>query len=112
MKVVKVLSVLGTLAMSGVLLYGFIVGDFFEDGSVILNTPWGIVSVVDLYVGFVLFSAWIVYREPNKIYAAVLVVLMMVFGFLTASVYLLYLAFKHKTVASLLLGAHDERLKG
>ncbi len=29
----------------------------------LLAMPWGIVSLVDLYVGFALFSIWIVYRE-------------------------------------------------
>lgn len=111
MNVIKGLSLVGTIAMVSVLLYGFIGGDFFMDGSVILNNPWGIVSVVDLYVGFFLFSAWIVYRETKPSLMVIWVVLMMVFGFLTASVYILYHAMKHDSVESFLLGANYERLK-
>lgn len=87
MKIAKVLSLLGMLAMTGVLIYGFTVGDFAGEGSRLLAMPWGIVSLVDLYVGFTLFSAWIVFRERSWPRSIVWVVLMMVLGFFTASLY-------------------------
>lgn len=87
MRAAKTLSLLGLLAMTAVLIYGFTVGDFAAEGSRLLRMPWGVVSLVDLYVGFVLFSAWIVYRERSVTTAAVWVVLMMVLGFWTASLY-------------------------
>jgi hypothetical protein len=43
--------------------------------------PWGIVSLVDLYTGFILFSIWIVYREQSWWRSLVWVVLMMTLGF-------------------------------
>ena len=52
-----------TLVMGGALAYGFIVGDFWEDGGELLDNPWGIVSLFDVYVGFFFFIGWIVYRE-------------------------------------------------
>ena len=73
--------------MAGVLTYGFTIGDFSGEGSVLLSMPWGIVSLVDLYVGFILFSCWIVYRERSWPITVIWVILMMVFGFLTASLY-------------------------
>jgi hypothetical protein len=87
MKIAKVLSLLGMLAMTGVLIYGFTVGDFAGEGARLLAMPWGIVSLVDLYVGFTLFSAWIVFRERSWPRSIVWVVLMMVLGFFTASLY-------------------------
>lgn len=86
MKIAKLISLLGILAMTGVLVYGFTIGDFGGEGSQLLAMPWGIVSLVDLYVGFTLFSAWIVFREksPSSI---IWVILMMVLGFFTASLY-------------------------
>ncbi len=89
MKIAKMIAILGLLAMTGVLIYGFTVGDFGIDGGEIMRNPWGIVSLVDLYTGFVLFSAWIVYREKSFVSTAVWVVLMMVLGFFTASLYAL-----------------------
>jgi hypothetical protein len=89
MRTAKSIALLGLLAMTGVLVYGFSTGDFVEEGRQLLSMPWGIVSLVDLYVGFVLFSGWIVYREKSPMRSAVWVVLMMVLGFWTASLYTL-----------------------
>ena len=85
----KIVAALGVLAMTAVLIYGFTVGDFTAEGNVLLSMPWGIVSLVDLYVGFILFSGWIVYREKSLVRSVVWVVLMMVLGFFTASLYTL-----------------------
>jgi len=89
MKIAKVLAAAGVLAMTAVLFYGFTTGDFSEDGSKILQNPWGIVSLVDLYTGFFLFSAWILFREGINLKSMIWVVLMMVLGFFTASLYAL-----------------------
>ncbi len=89
MKIAKLIALLGLLAMTGVLIYGFTVGDFGAEGRKLLAMPWGIVSLVDLYVGFALFSCWIVYREKSPLRSVVWVALMMVLGFFTASLYTL-----------------------
>jgi len=89
MKIAKGIALLGLLAMTGMLIYGFTVGDFSGEGGQLLSMPWGIVSLVDLYVGFVLFSGWIVYREKSAARSVVWVALMMVLGFWTASLYTL-----------------------
>lgn len=96
MKVAKLIAGAGVLAMTAVLIYGFTVGDFGADGAELLQNPWGIVSMVDLYTGFVLFSGWIVFREKSLLRSLVWVVLMMVLGFFTASVYALIALFTSK----------------
>src|SRR5512137_1111348 len=87
MKIAKVLSLLGLLAMTGILIYGFTIGNFTSEGARLIAMPWGIVSLVDLYVGFTLFSCWIVYREKAIIPSVIWVVLMMVLGFFTGALY-------------------------
>ena len=87
MKIAKVIALLGVLAMSGILVYCFTVGNFSGEGTRLLAMPWGIVSLVDLYVGFTLFSAWIVYREKTLLPSLIWVVLMMVLGFWTGALY-------------------------
>ena len=87
MTTAKIVAALGVLAMTAVLIYGFTVGNFSADGAELLRNPWGIVSMVDLYTGFILFSAWIVYREKSIVRSIVWVVLMMVLGFFTGSLY-------------------------
>jgi hypothetical protein len=89
MKIAKLVALLGLLAMTGVLIYGFTVGDFSGEGRQLTSMPWGIVSLVDLYVGFILFCGWIVYREKSFVRSVVWVVLMLVLGFFTASLYTL-----------------------
>ena len=49
--------------------------------------PWGIVSLVDLCVGFSHFSARIVFRERSWARSLVSVAQMMTSGFLTAGLY-------------------------
>ncbi len=82
--------------MTAVLIYGFTVGDFAADGGEILRNPWGIVSLVDLYTGFILFSTWIIYRERSILAAGIWVVFMMVLGFFTASLYTLVAVYRSK----------------
>ena len=87
MKFAKAISLLGVLSMTGILIYGFTLGDFSGEGARLLAMPWGIVSMVDLYVGFTLFSCWIVYREKAVLPSIIWVVLMMVLGFWTGALY-------------------------
>jgi len=87
MKIAKFISILGILAMTAVLIYGFTVGDFFGECSKLTSMPWGIVSLVDLYTGFTLFSAWIIYREKSLPVAILWTIAMMTFGFFTGSLY-------------------------
>jgi hypothetical protein len=88
MRIAKGIGLLGLRAMTGVLIYGFAAGDFGQ-GSQLLSMPWGIVSLVGLYVGFVLFSDWTVYRDKSAARSVVWVALLMVLGFWTASLYTL-----------------------
>lgn len=87
MKVAKGITFFGVIAMSIALIQGFVVGDFSADGALILQNPWGIVSLVDLYVGFILFSLWIIFRESKWTISLIWVVLMMVLGFFTGALY-------------------------
>lgn len=88
MKVMKLISLIGLLAMTAVLLYGFIVGDFFAEGGQLAAMPWGLVSLVDLYTGFALFSIWIFYRE-KPIPALLWTLAMLTLGFWAGSLYTL-----------------------
>jgi hypothetical protein len=87
MKIAKFISILGILAMTAVLIYGFTIGDFSGEGSQLTSMPWGIVSLVDLYTGFILFSMWIIYREKSLPVAILWTIAMMVLGFFTGSLY-------------------------
>jgi hypothetical protein len=87
MKIVKLCAILGFLAMTGVITFAFIYGNFAQEGATLLSIPWGIVSLVDLYVGFTLFSMWIIFREKSLTRSLIWVAFMIVLGFFTASIY-------------------------
>lgn len=87
MKIARIISILGMLAMTAVLVNGFTRGDFFAEGGQLMSMPWGIVSLVDLYTGFTLFSAWIIYREKSLPVAILWTVAMMTLGFFAGSLY-------------------------
>lgn len=89
MRVPKIITWLGLGAMTYGLANGFINGDFMKDGKELLDNPWGVMSMIDLYVGFTLFSMWIFFREKNILKSILWTVLMMVLGFFTACVYIL-----------------------
>jgi uncharacterized protein YneF (UPF0154 family) len=108
MKVVRGLSLLGVVAMTLALANGFINGDFFVDGGELFANPWGIVSLVDLYVGFSLFAIWMYVKESNKWMAVVWIVLLMVLGFFTGALYLLIKSLQATSMQELLLPTKKE----
>ena len=87
MQIAKILACLGMLCMAAAILYASLYGNFRQEGSLLLTIPWGMVSLVDLYVGFTLFSGWILYREHSLLQAGIWILGMMLFGFLTGCVY-------------------------
>lgn len=111
MKIARVIAWLGVAAMSAALFYGFTAGDFFKDGSVILNNPWGIVSMVDLYVGFTLFSMWIFFREKNKLVSIIWIMSIMILGFFSGALYTaVHLGNSNGDWAKFFLGWRSEKL--
>jgi len=72
------------------LVNGFLNGDFLKDGALLLDNPWGVMSLIDLYVGFTLFSMWIAFREKSLMAKVIWIVAMMILGFFTGALYMLY----------------------
>ena len=80
MKAFKLLAVTGTLIMFLTLIYGFIVGDFFKEGSILISLAWGKVSLIDVYIGFFLFSGWVLFREEKCLTSVIWIILIMILG--------------------------------
>jgi hypothetical protein len=96
MRAAKIVAWLGLIGMTIVLINGFVNGNFSQDGGALIANPWGVVSLVDLYAGFLLFSLWIAFREKSAISAVIWIILMMVLGFWTGSLYVLITLYKTK----------------
>ncbi|MGM0379847.1 MAG: DUF1475 family protein [Bacillota bacterium] len=88
MRKIKIILLICILFMTIGLVNGFLNGNFLEDGAKLLENPWGIMSLIDLYVGFSIFSIWIFIREENVLFSIIWIILVMIFGFLTASIYI------------------------
>lgn len=87
MKFAKIISLLGIVIMASGICYALFWGNFSIEGAKIISMPWGIVSLIDLYTGFKLFSLWIIYREKSFLPSLFWIVLVMTLGFFTISVY-------------------------
>ena len=62
MTITKLISYVITVAMIGVIIWAQNQVSLFD--SPIPDLPWSIVSLVDLYSGFILICVWIIYKEP------------------------------------------------
>lgn len=111
MKYYKFLYYLCALAMIISLGNVFLRGDFSLEGSALLKNNWGIMSLVDLFAGIFIFSSWIVFREKNILIIFILLISMLFFGFLTASLYILYNLYKSKgDMVEFFLGYKKEKM--
>ena len=63
--------------------------------SIIPSLPWGVVSLVDLYAGFILVGIWIFYKEKT-VSALVWIFFLMTLGNLTTAIYVIYSLNKSK----------------
>ena len=87
MTITKIISYFITVTMTIVIIWAQSEVSIFE--SPIPDFPWGIVSLVDLYSGFVLFSLWIFYKE-SILPAIVWTFFVMTLGSFTIALYVIY----------------------
>ena len=94
MRIIKMLAIACTIIMLLTLVYGFIRGDFFKEGSMQISLAWGKVSLIDVYIGFFLFSGWVLYREERLLYAVLWIILILLLGNFITSLYVTIALFK------------------
>ena len=85
-----------TSVMAGALIYGFTLGDFL-DFEELMENPWGIVSLFDVYVGFFFFIGWIVYRESSPVIILAWSVAILLGGNLISGIYALIALLRSKS---------------
>ncbi len=87
MKTARWFAIAGTLIMFFALIYGFIYGDFFGEGSILMSLAWGQISLIDVYIGFSLVGVWIIFRENNLPRALAWVLAIFILGNFLACLY-------------------------
>ncbi|WP_341473342.1 DUF1475 family protein [Clostridium estertheticum] len=88
MKIGKIFSFIGFLLMLVMLIYGFAIGNFTGEGKILLGMPWGQISLVDIYIEFIIVCSWIVYRENNIAKSLIWVLLVLTLGSMISCLYI------------------------
>ena len=86
--VVKISGLL-LIILLGCLAYALRAGDIATSGPVLFGSPWGIMTLVDLYVGFILFALFIISQETERRIAALWIAALLVLGNIVACIYLM-----------------------
>ena len=69
MKFLQLLPFVAALVLAALIFWAAGAGDFMGFGAVLLSDPWGVVTLADLYIGF-LFAALIIwFSHGNKLVA-------------------------------------------
>lgn len=89
MKLTKFILIILVLIMVGTIVFALFQGDFSKDGKALLENPWGIMSLVDLYTGFIIFTMWIFYKEDSFLIKGLWFLGIMITGFLAVCLYCL-----------------------
>jgi hypothetical protein len=84
---------LGGAVMAAAIGYALLRGDFWTEAGILFKYPWFHLSMIDLYLGFLLFSGWVAYRERSGA-ALVWIVLILTLGNLAAFAYALAVAWR------------------
>ena len=85
----RALAILAALLMAAALVFGFVSGDFDREVRALAGMPWGIVAMIDVYIGLLFFSAWMIFREQSRLKGALWFIAFLGLGNLATAVYLI-----------------------
>jgi hypothetical protein len=80
---------IGFLMMAVTLLRALAYGHLTTEGRLLLEMPWGLMTLVDIYIGLLLFACWIFWREWHVSVSMFWLLLLMLFGNLASCLYIL-----------------------
>ncbi len=100
---IRVLATTLALVMAVAIVWAAVGGDFSSEGSTILDLRWGVVSIVDIYVGAAVVGTWIWWRDGPR--AGIFwVVALVALGHLATAGYVAWRAWSADSVRTLLVG--------
>jgi len=65
-KIAAILVAALGLLMAAMLAHGFANGGGWDEVARLARLPWGAATFVDVYVGLLLFSGWVIAREKSR----------------------------------------------
>jgi hypothetical protein len=103
---IRLLAAAATAAMTVAIVGAFSVASFPDEGATILELTWGRVTLLDIYLAFLLGWSWIAYRERSPIRSLLWLAATVVTGSLALFAYLLGASCRATTTTELVLGPH------
>lgn len=85
----RALALVAALLMALALGYGLASGDFGPEARALAGMPWGIVAIIDVYIGLLFFSAWMIFRERGRLRVALWLIAFLGLGNLATAVYVI-----------------------
>lgn len=108
----KLVAVAGFLLVAAAISHAVINGDFNSEGKRLTLMPWGLLTLVDIYVGFVLFSSWVALREKTTTAAGLWIAAILLLGNIISCIYLfLAVTTCNGDIRQLLLGKYYRLVK-
>jgi len=89
LRYVRTVAWTGLAVVSVALVYGFAAGQMATDWPGLVGNPLGLATLIDAYVGFALFSCWIVWRETRLTVGALWVMFVLIGGNFVSALYVL-----------------------
>ena len=85
----RVVAATGAIAMVSALVWGSTRGELSAEFATLLAMPWGLGTLVEVYVGLLLFGAWVWTREQRSFVALAWLVAIGVLGNIVSCLYVL-----------------------
>lgn len=102
---IRIFTVTLTVIMFVAIGVSMATGSISEEGSLLLDTVWGRMSLIDIYVGAALIAGWVYLREANPWVLLVWIPVFIVLGHGGTALYAAIAAFRSDDATSFLLGA-------
>lgn len=84
----RMLAALGGFLLLGLIVWAAGAADMGASFSAMMQDPWGVVALADLYLGFLILAAVIWIAEPNKALALAFILPLPVLGNVWAALWL------------------------
>ena len=90
MTLIRLLIAAGGLALAGLIIWAIQAGDFSAAGGWLTSDPWGIVTLTDLYLGFLFMAVIIWIFEPNRMVALAFILPLPFLGNVWAAIWMVW----------------------
>ncbi len=106
--ILQIIFLLGFLALLGLIIYGVVAHDIQAEGSIMLDIYWGQFTFVDIYIAFIVFYLWIVFREKSLIRSIIWFFLIMLGGSMSICLYMfIALRKSNNDITTLMMGERE-----